>query len=109
VRILRGQTRLEPTSPKTYSFYRNLLDPDDPAYVTIDRHAWRALHGLAGGGGVRITGRQYRLAAAAYRRFARQVGLPPTAVQAIIWLAQKQDGPEPGSGLPGRPAPGRDY
>lgn len=96
VRILRGHARLEPSSPKTYSFYRNLLDPLDPAYVTIDRHAWRALQGLSGGGAVRITDRQYRLAVAAYRRFARQVGLPPNAVQAIIWLAQQQGGREPG-------------
>ncbi len=29
VRIMRGQARLGPSSPKTYSFYRNLLNPDD--------------------------------------------------------------------------------
>ncbi|GEM_PF-4026623 len=76
---------------KVRSFYFNILDPQDPEPVTIDGHMI----------GVWL-GRQIRMKEAAYlkikyekvasdfRAVARDVGLLPNQLQAVVWFAWKR-------------------
>lgn len=78
---------------KVRSFFANILRPDQPGPVTIDRHAVAiALHGIGG--------RQphekwleragtYQLVASVYRAEARSFGILPHQLQAICWLAHR--------------------
>lgn len=77
-RVLAGDR--EPTGPKVSRFARNLRGDETP--VTVDRWAARAA-GLPDGGGRAW----YRRIETAYRELARHVGLPPSRVQAILWVA----------------------
>lgn len=83
--VLRGQ--------KTYSFYRNTLDPDDKKFVTIDGHiynAWcgqpRRLQSI----GRELTQRQYFTIQRAIRKLSNQLDLTPSRFQSIIWLTWKR-------------------
>lgn len=88
--VLRGR--------KVRSFYRNLLYPNRPGPVTIDRHAFDiALCGpnpevRKRGKGPSVADRKildrpggYQLVAACYRTAARRLGLDPHTLQAITW------------------------
>lgn len=74
---------------KTYNFFHNIADPEDPNYVTIDRHA----HDLAVGRkfsdqehrGLYAKGR-YQHFSDAYQRAADRIGILPHQVQATTWL-----------------------
>ena len=88
-RILRGAAPSATafplrSCPKTNSFYHNLLDPDDPRYVTIDRHAASA------GLGRSAKRFDYWQIEAAYREAAQAVGVLPSAFQATLWLCQRK-------------------
>ena len=80
-----------PTNKKTWAFYNNILNPHKDAYVTIDRHAYKALVGAKYSGGVRISRKRYEAAARAYRDTAEHIGLKAHQLQAIIWLQYKLD------------------
>lgn len=77
-RILAGLRG--PTGPKVSRFALNLAGDDSP--VTVDRWAARAA-GLPESGGRAW----YRTVEEAYRELARHVGIPPSRVQAILWVA----------------------
>lgn len=87
-RIVHGADPLELiVASKTRSFYLNINNPLDPQPVTIDGHMvniWRGkrenLVGLRG-----ITPKTYEQVAQAVRDFAREVGLIPNQVQALLW------------------------
>ncbi len=80
---------------KVRSFYRNIADPTNPGPVTVDRHAISLTFG------VKLSERQlkplagnvggYAYCAAAYRAAARYLNLVPNQVQAVTWLAWRQD------------------
>lgn len=76
--------------PKVRAFFANIVDPDGSDAVTVDRHAHDVAVGQRFGDARRsLLGRQggYDLLAAAFRLAAAKVGLAPSAVQAITWLA----------------------
>lgn len=82
---------------KTFNFYHNIREPDDPNYLTVDRHAAAIVHGRQFG--VRGEGidpheladkRRYDATAAPYFEVARRRGMNPNVVQATTWLAHTQ-------------------
>ena len=71
------------TGPKTYNFYYNILDPEHPDYITIDRHAYtiatdEMYSGLHTAAYLRIAER--------YRKAADILDLLPSELQAILWV-----------------------
>lgn len=79
---------LLPAGAKTGHFYRCILDPADPAAVTVDRHA----HDIAAGEryGSRDRGlsnrNRYATLARAYTEAAQRLGELPSTVQAVTWI-----------------------
>lgn len=80
-----------PMRKKTGHFYRNILDPHDPNFVSIDAHA----HDLAMGRkplydtnrGLDDAPRRYDTFVHAYSTAARRLGVEvPSQVQAVTWL-----------------------
>lgn len=99
--IMAGADPLDvlPAQLKTGNFYRNILHPDDPDPVTIDRHAHDVLAGLPyiGAGGKDVAGNRglsnvnrYALCAHLYREAAMRLGKIPDELQAELWLAQTE-------------------
>lgn len=91
-RIMNGADPVTvlPMSAKTGNFYRCILDPTDPEPVCVDRHAHDVAVGKAYGNaerGLSSKGR-YAALADAYRYAARQLGIVPSELQAIVWVAQ---------------------
>ena len=74
-----------PMSKKTGHFYMNILDPMDPNWVTIDRHAIRAARCDWDDGDPRITDKDYANYVLAYQKAAANEGVVPSVFQAGIW------------------------
>jgi hypothetical protein len=74
---------------KVRSFYRNVLHPDVPGAVTVDRHMIDLLVGRRGAVNDRVLERigAYNYAAALIRGAAREAGILPNQLQAVVWLA----------------------
>jgi hypothetical protein len=74
---------------KTRNFYHNILNPESPDYVTIDRHAIEVHAGKEVDETLRKkifdSPRKYNEIANDYKKVAKQVGLLPCQVQAITW------------------------
>lgn len=90
-RIMNGENPLDvlPTDSKTWNFYRCIVDPTDPDPVVIDRHAHDVAVGEVYGSndrGLSAKGR-YAALAHAYRIAARELGILPQELQAIVWVA----------------------
>lgn len=78
------------TGLKTYSFYKNMLDPFGSGdYVTIDRHAFKAMIGTNRAGDVNINAKSYIQAVYCYSKVALEMGLEPCELQAVVWLNQR--------------------
>lgn len=71
------------TGPKTFNFFHNILRPDDPNYVTIDRHAYAI---AKGDNAERLTQKQYLDVANHYVRSANRLGILPNQLQAVLWV-----------------------
>lgn len=71
------------TGAKTFSFYRNILKPNDCEHVTIDRHAFRIATGDDYKG---LSPKQYRLIAEHYKKAAIKLGIIPCQLQAVLWV-----------------------
>lgn len=89
-RILDGEDPEEvlPMTKKTGHFYRNILDPSDPHFVTIDRHAHDSAVGRVLGNderGLHQPGR-YKTFVNAHIQAANNLGLVPSQVQAVSWV-----------------------
>jgi len=86
--ILSGKVRPEnafslKTGPKTFSFYYNVLNPQDGTHTTIDRHAYR----IATGNEVKsLSPNQYQRLANYYARAASKIGILPCQLQAVLWI-----------------------
>lgn len=89
--VLTGADQINPKALKTYSFYRNLLAPTCDKHVTIDRHAFKAYKKQTKAGSVSITPKQYELARKAYARKAKELNIVPCQLQAIIWMAYREN------------------
>ena len=71
------------TGPKTYNFFRNIWQPGNPDYVTIDRHAYT----IATAKEYRqLTPKQYRDIAEHYMRAADKLDVLPSQLQATLWV-----------------------
>jgi hypothetical protein len=75
-----------PMARKTGHFFMNIWNPFDPDYVTIDRHAIRAATLDWDNGSPTVTLKQYGDFVLAYQKAAANVGLVPSAFQAILWI-----------------------
>lgn len=75
-----------PMHKKTGHFYRNILNPFDVDFVTIDRHAIRAATLDWDNGNPRVSDRQYGDFVLAYQKAAANVGIVPSAFQAVLWV-----------------------
>lgn len=72
--IVRGQ--------KSSNFFRNIYNPLDNQWVTVDRHILK----LCGKGReIRTTSKRYRIIANSIKNLAKDVNLPATTVQATLW------------------------
>ncbi len=71
------------TGAKTYSFYFNILQPESPEHVTIDRHAYRIAKGCDY---TSMTKNQYLEIVKAYTRAAKRIGILPCELQAVLWI-----------------------
>lgn len=71
------------TGAKTYNFFYNLLEPDNPDYCTVDRHAYRIATGEEYGN---ILPKQYRSISDHYKRAAKRIGIIPNQLQAVLWI-----------------------
>ena len=100
-RILQGEHPLDVLQGhKVTSFYRNIVNPDDPDPVTIDRHAHDIPMGIAFRGvkksnkpapdlGLDALGR-YQHFVDAYKNASQQLEVPiPNKVQAITWVTHR--------------------
>lgn len=95
LRIMKGTdpSDILPMNAKTGNFYLNLLDPDNPDAVTIDRWAyrvavgiWSRLHPDFDGEYVLGNPTRYATLATAYRLAARLLGQTASTVQATTWV-----------------------
>jgi hypothetical protein len=98
LRVLDGSWAAEVQGPKTPNFAGNLTGETFEA--TIDVWAARLLHRLANEGKkdrwrilpeneTGVTDADFYLGQAAYRNAAKQLGIKPDALQAILWFAEK--------------------
>lgn len=79
------------TGAKTLNFYRNILEPKNASYVTIDRHAMAIWLGKEGESGeMKLTYKVYREVAADYIKTAEQLGILPAQLQAVTWVAHRE-------------------
>lgn len=82
-----------PMDRKTGHFYRCIVDPTDSKAVCVDRHA----HDIAVGSRYGSRGRgldargRYNLIADVYREAARRLGELPQVVQAVTWVAWRNE------------------
>jgi hypothetical protein len=86
--IMQGTdpTEVLPMARKTGHFFMNIVDPSDPNWVTIDRHAYRVATCEWDNGDPHITVVMYRLCVEAYQRAAAILGQTPSTVQAATWV-----------------------
>jgi hypothetical protein len=88
-RLLLGETPdkvFGPGARKTYSFYRNILDPEDPEYVTIDGHMYNLWRGKRERlKASRIPVGAYHEIAGEFKEVARAVGVIPCQFQGTLW------------------------
>lgn len=91
-KILAGQHIRDITTNaanKTRSFYNNIIDPDNPHFVTIDKHAHDIATGIKNGDdfdrGLRAM-RRYDHFVHAYSLAANRQGLLPNEMQATTWV-----------------------
>lgn len=81
--------------PKVRSFYRNILEPDRPGPVTVDRHACAIAAGTDTSTYLRTQPKTlerkavYRLVSGLYRSAAREYGLHPHTLQATTWVTHR--------------------
>lgn len=94
-RILRGADPADvlPMRRKTGHFFRCIVNPSDPDAVCIDRHAYDVAVGIPLGDwlrGLSAYGR-YELVASAYRLAASELDVIPSTVQAVTWVAWRNN------------------
>lgn len=76
---------------KQKNFYLNMMDPDAPDPVTIDRHAYDIFYGLATHSDFKglekksLSDDMYELMADVYRHTAEELGVTPNQLQGVTW------------------------
>lgn len=84
------------SGPKVVSFYHNIVDPysDDPAHVTIDKHAFDIAIGDMDNpykNGKAVTAALYPVMRNAYVTAAHERGIRPLQMQAVTWEAWRNE------------------
>lgn len=72
---------------KTVNFFRNINNPSDNQWVTLDSHLWKF---VGDGQLLNSTNYRYNITKNAIIRFGKYVDLPPNVIQAFIWLRAKE-------------------
>lgn len=84
--------------PKVLSFYHNILNPEDPNFVTIDRHAVRAAHWDEGYLSDEKSSikhpRVYIRYEQVYKLAAKRVSVLPNVLQAGLWEYVRNNKPK---------------
>lgn len=79
---------------KTAAFWANIVNPNEPGRVTVDRHAARVAAGwqMSPDDAYYFTNtpKKYGIMERAYKRAAERLGLLPHELQAITWLVYKR-------------------
>ena len=80
IKILNGR--------KIVSFFRNILHPNDPTLVTIDRHALSLALGVSSTDELYsgMTKLQYEFFVHCYQRAAEKLGISPLLLQSATWV-----------------------
>lgn len=92
IQLLRHGDISQLSGKKVVSFYNNIINPDCPKHVTIDRHAIRAClpkNHKAKALDSDIADAQYRQAEKIYKRLAHRMNLTPCSLQAIVWVTYR--------------------
>ena len=80
---------------KTLNFYHNILSPESPDYVTIDRHAIEVWYGKEVDDSARKkifdSPRKYNEIVEDFKAIAKKTGLLPQQVQAITWYTWRSN------------------
>lgn len=89
--VLEGAAQPEdylPKDKKTGHFFRNIINPDDPESVTIDRHAHDITVGRVLGSADRglQTPTRYNTFVEAHKQAAGDLGMLPSQAQAVGWV-----------------------
>lgn len=71
------------TGAKTYNFFHNLLEPDNSAFVTVDRHGYFIATGETYTSGLHLA--KYNRIAGQYIAASKKLGLLPNELQAVLW------------------------
>lgn len=82
-----------PYAKKTYNFYQNIWQPNNPEYVTIDGHMynlWKGERNLLKSVAVKFRAKEYEEIAQGFRIVAKEVGLLPNQLQATLWWCYKR-------------------
>lgn len=80
------------SGPKVSAFFANLYDPEDPDYVTLDRHALRVWAGERGAGHKYITRKEMEQAQRDFKQVAHLLEVLPSELQAVTWVAYRHFG-----------------
>lgn len=74
---------------KTFSFFNNIYQPENPDFVTIDFHAYDIyrFENVKKG----LSSKTYKEVSMAYREAAKQIGLVPNQLQATTWVTWRQN------------------
>jgi hypothetical protein len=91
-RIMNGEDPKDvlPMGKKTGHFFMNILDPFDPGWVTLDRHAIRVATSEWDNGSPLLTPAQYAPFAAAFGEVAQEFDVLPSAFQAGLWIYARE-------------------
>jgi hypothetical protein len=90
--IYRGASVLDTLkAPKTKAFAVIIADPTNTYDVVIDRHAMSIAHGRrVNNDEMAAPKRRYQTYADAYRKAAAEIGITPSQMQAITWVAWRE-------------------
>ena len=75
---------------KTSSFYKNLVEPGNNSFVTIDRHAFRVNLACKELPDICLTEKRYKIMKRAYIVAGKKLGYRGLELQAITWLTFRQ-------------------
>lgn len=77
---------------KISSFFINIAYPNEPSYVTIDRHAIAVClnRPIKENEGANISDKQYEFLASCYRQAGEILGVIPNQVQSVTWVKWRQ-------------------
>lgn len=89
--IMQGEIESALKTDKLWNFYQNIFDFENPIPVTIDRHATAIAYvGKAAKKFPKPTPKRYAQIADCYRIVAKELGLIPCTLQAVVWIQYRK-------------------